>query len=127
MISAPPRTDGATRAVTFNNFYIDSNNIAGTKTMTFSFGEGTGIIWNVVGSFVITFSDGTYIERETEKTREFVAGYDTPGDFSDDIFNITGFTNSVSSEGYTFSRLTITPLVRLGTCRYIVEGYCSNV
>lgn len=122
VLSAPPRTNGATRTVTFNNFYVDAVNIAGTRTMTFNAGEGNGITWNVVGSFVITFSDGTYIERETEKTREFVAGYDTPGDFSDDVFNISGFVNSVSSEGYTFSRVTITPLVRLGTCRYIVEG-----
>lgn len=120
VVSAPPRTDGATRTVTYNNFYVDSVNIAGTRTMTFN--AENGISWSIVGTMVITFPDGTYITRETERTRAFVAGYDTPGDFSDDVFNINGYVNSVSSEGYTFSRLIVTPLVRLGTCRYIVEG-----
>lgn len=122
VISAPPRTDGAIRTVTFDNFYIDSVNIAGTRTITFNLGEGGGFEYQNVGSLVITFSDGSYIERETEKTRTFVEGYDTPGDWSDDIFEITGFTNSVSSEGYTFSATITEPLIRIGTCRYIVQG-----
>ena len=121
-VSAKPRTAGAIRTVTFNNFYVDSVNIAGTRTMTFSVGEGGNIINNIVGSVVITFPDGTYITRETEKTREFYAGFDTPADHSDDIFHITGFTNSVSSEGFTFSNVIQVPLVRKGGCRYIVEG-----
>ncbi len=121
-VSAQPRTDGAVRTVTFNDFYIDSVNIAGTRTMTFSLNEVGNIVNKVVGSIVITFPDGTYITRETEKIREIVAGLDTPGDYSDDIFSITGFTNSVSSEGYTFSNLIQEPLIRKGDCRFIVQG-----
>jgi hypothetical protein len=122
VISAPPRTDGATRTVTFNDFYIDSINIAGTRTMTFSHVEGGGITNNLVGDIVVTFPDGTSIERHTEKTMTFVEGFDTFGDFSDDKFMITGFTNSVSSEGFTFSAVIVEPLIRLGTCRFIVQG-----
>lgn len=122
VLSAPPRTNGATRTVTFDNFYVDSVNIAGSRTWTFTAKETGGGIVNVIGSTVITFADGTTINRELEKTREFISGYDTPFLFSDDRFQITGFTNSVSSEGYTFSAVIQEPLIRTGECRFIVEG-----
>jgi len=122
VISAPPRTDGATRTVTFENFYIDDVKISGTRVITFHSGEGTGISATVEGDIMITFSDGTYIERTTEKLREFYEGYDTPYDISDDKFRITGFTNSVSSEGFTFSAVITEPIIRLGTCRFAVQG-----
>jgi hypothetical protein len=122
VVSASPRTNGATRVTTFNSFYVDSVNIAGTRTITFNRSADNGITNNLVGDVTITFPDGTTIQRETEKTRTFVQGFNTPGDYSDDVFNITGFTNSVSSEGFTFSNTIVEPLVRTGTCRYIVKG-----
>ncbi|NJO87692.1 MAG: hypothetical protein HC831_01070 [Chloroflexia bacterium] len=63
VVSAPPRTDGATRVVTFNDFYVDSVNIAGTRTITFNASDEEGITFSVVGDLVLTFTDGTYIER----------------------------------------------------------------
>jgi hypothetical protein len=125
VISASPRTNGATRVATFNNFYADSLNIAGTRTMTFSVSSNGAIVNNIVGLITLTFPDGTTIQRTTEKTRTFAEGFATPGDYSDDVFHITGFTNSVSSEGYNFSSTIVEPLVRLGTCRYIVKGTVS--
>jgi hypothetical protein len=120
-ISAAPRTAGAYRTVTFNDFYIDNIKITGTRTITFIAGiEGIG--FTVVGDMLITFPNGTYIERDTEKTRLFVEGFDTPALLSDDKFQMTGFTSSVSSEGYSFSATITEPLIRVGTCRFIVQG-----
>lgn len=125
VVSAKPRSNGAVRTVTYNNFYIDSVNIAGNRTWTFSISDQNGVVNTCVGEIVITFPDGTYINREIEKTRTFIAGFDTPIDFSDDIIHIEGFTNSVSSEGFTFSSTIIEPLVRTGECRFIVQGIVS--
>jgi hypothetical protein len=122
VISAPPRTDLATRTITFENFYIDDVNVSGTRVITFHQSEGNGVSATIIGNIVITFADGSYIERTTERLREFYEGYDTPYDISDDKFMITGFTNSVSSEGFTFSAVIVEPLIRLGTCRFIVQG-----
>jgi hypothetical protein len=122
VVSAPPRTDGATREVTFNDFYVDSVNIAGTRNISFSANDEEGITFTVVGDLVFTFTDGTYIERHAEKIRKLVEGYATFFDHSDDVLHITGYTSAVSSEGYSFSKTIIEPLVRLGTCRYIVSG-----
>jgi hypothetical protein len=125
VVSAAPRTVGAVRTITFNDFYVDSINIAGTRTNTFILGDGNIPTCTIVGDITITFPDGTSLERETEKTRAFIEGYDTPADFSDDKFQITGYTNSVSSEGFTFSATITEPLIRLGSCRFIVEGVVS--
>lgn len=122
VVSAPPRTDGATREVSFNEFYVDSVNIAGTRTITFNASDEEGITFTVIGDLTFTFSDGTYIERNAEKVRKLVEGYATHFDHSDDVLHITGYVSSVSSEGYTFSRTIIEKLVRLGDCRYIVSG-----
>lgn len=122
VVSAPPRTDGASRVATFNDFYVDGVNITGTKTITFTLNEEDGITFTCVGDITVTFDDGTSIERDAEKKREFVEGFETPLDHSDDVMHITGFVSSVSSEGYSFSRTIIEPLVRLGDCRHIVSG-----
>lgn len=122
VVSAPPRTNGATRVATFNDFYVDSVNIAGTRTITYSASDEEGITFTVVGDLTFTFTDGTYIERDAEKVRKLVEGYATYFDHSDDKLEITGFVSSVSSEGYSFSKTIIEPLVRLGDCRYIVSG-----
>jgi len=122
VVSAPPHTDGATRVVTFNDFYVDSVNIVGTRTISFSASDEEGLTFTVVADLVFTFTDGTYIERHAEKVRKLVEGYATYFDHSDDVLHITGYVSSVSSEGYSFSRTIIEHLVRLGDCRYIVSG-----
>lgn len=120
-ITASPRTLGATRTVTFVDFYINEIKIEGTRTISFIAGLD-GIGFTIVGEMLITFPDGSTIERESEKTRLFVQGWQTPADLSDDKFQITGFASSVSSEGYSFSAIINEPLIRLGTCRFISEG-----
>jgi len=122
VVSAPPRTDGAVREVSFNEFYVDSVNIVGTRTITFNASDDEGITHTVIGDLTFTFNDGTYIERDAEKVRKLVEGYATHFDHSDDVLHITGYVSSVSSEGYSFSRTIIEKLVRLGDCRYIVSG-----
>jgi hypothetical protein len=120
-ITAAPRTKGAVRTVTFVDFYVNDIKIEGTRTISFM-ASLDGIGFTIVGDLLITFPNGTTLERESEKTRLFVQGWDTPADLSDDKFQITGFVSNVSSEGYTFSATITKPLIRLGTCRYIVEG-----
>jgi hypothetical protein len=122
LLSAPPRTDGAVRTVSFENFYVDSTNIAGTRTLTCSIVEGQNPKVNVVGNITLTFADGTTLVRETEKTREFIAGFDTPLYHFDDEISITGFTSSVCSEGYSHTATIQLPLIIKGECRFIVQG-----
>ena len=122
VVSDRPRTVGTTRNVSFSEFYVDSINIAGTRTITFDSNEDNNLTYTSVAAIVITLPDGVTYERNSEKVRTFVEGFDTAGEHADDIFNITGFVNTVCSEGYSFSRNIIEPLVKKGDCKFIVSG-----
>lgn len=121
LVSAPPRSLGATRAVSFEEFYIDSINIDGDilKTCTDST-ENSGEFTSIA-DLIFTFTDESYITRHAERTTLF-EGLATPPDFSDDVLTITGFAESESSEGLSFSRVIVEPLIKPATCRFIVQG-----
>jgi len=121
VVSAPPRTIGATRDITFDEFYIDSVNIDGNilKTCT----DSTEIYseFSAVSDLIFTFVDDTNISRHAERTT-VVEGFVTPYDYSDDVLTISGFADSESSEGITFSRVITESLIKPATCRFITQG-----
>ncbi|MCU4174061.1 hypothetical protein [Carboxylicivirga sp. N1Y90] len=120
VMSGPRRENGATRTVTFIDFSVDDVAIAGTSIKTFLKDEYKV---NIVRDMSFTLpEDGTVIERTAEKTRTWVAGMDTPFDHSDDVINITGYTNCEDSDGNSYNREITTALVKNGECRYIVAG-----
>lgn len=121
VVSAPPRTLGATRDISFEEFYIDSVNIAGTILKTCTDTTMSHREFTAISDLVFTFSDETYISRHAERTTE-IAGFETPYDYSDDVFTISGFANSESSEGFTFSRVIVESLIKPATCRFITQG-----
>jgi len=120
-VSAPPRTIGATRDITFKEFFVDSVNIDGNIVKTCIDSTELYTEFMAVSDLIFTFTDETYIDRHAERTT-VVEGFDTPYDYSDDIFTITGFAESESSEGVNFSRVVTDPLIKKATCRFIVRG-----
>ena len=121
IVSAPPRTLGATRDITFQEFFIDSVNIAGEILKTCTDTTETHRVFTAVSDLVFTFTDETYITRHAERTT-IIEGFETPYDYSDDVFTITGFADSESSEGVSFSRIIVDPLIKPATCRFITQG-----
>jgi hypothetical protein len=121
-MSAPPRTDSATRIITFQNFKIDSIGIAGSTTMVFLGDNLTQRIFKINGEITYTFSDNSTLTRTEERQREWIAGLETQFDPSDDVINITGFVHAVNSDGAEYQNEITEPLVRYGNCRFIVQG-----
>lgn len=121
-MSAPPRTNGATRLITFDDFAIDSINIAGNTSMVFTGDNLTQRIFTVTGELTYTFADSISLTRTEERQREWVAGLETQFDPSDDVIEITGFVQGIGSEGITYLKEITEPLVRHGNCRFIVQG-----
>jgi len=122
VLSDSPRVDGATRTVTFQDFSIDEVGISGTNVKTFNGDNQTERIVNINREMVFTFTDGTTLTRTAEKTRTWTAGLDTPLDHSDDVLEITGFTNCIDSDENTYRREITKALVKRGDCRFIVSG-----
>jgi len=121
LVSDPPRTLGATRNISFEEFYIDSVNFDGNIIKTCEDTTASHREFTAVSDLVFTFTDETFITRHAERTT-FAEGLETPYDYSDDVFTISGFADSESSEGVTFSRVITDSLIKPATCRFITQG-----
>ncbi|PLX24394.1 MAG: hypothetical protein C0599_02310 [Salinivirgaceae bacterium] len=122
VVSAPPLTNGATREITYQNFYVDSTNVAGGGVCTFTGTDTTQRVFATNSDLTFTFSDESVLYRHGEHTRTLADGFETVYDHSDDLILITGFVNYTTEDDLTFSKTIIEPLTKTGECRYIVEG-----
>ncbi len=121
-VSAPIFTNGATRTVTYQNFYIDSTMLAGGGVCTFTGTDSTQRIFSHNNDITITFADGSVLYRHGERTRTLAQGFETIFDHTDDLIMITGFVTYHTDDETTFGKTIIEPLVKTGGCRYIVSG-----
>ncbi|WP_462281673.1 hypothetical protein [Salinivirga cyanobacteriivorans] len=121
-VSDRPLTNGATRHVTYTNFYVDSVNIAGAATRTFTGTDSTERVFSNVSDLTLTFTDESQLFRHGERTRTLAEGFETIFDHTDDLILITGFVNYENTDSATFSKTITSPLTKIGGCRFIVEG-----
>lgn len=121
-ISAQKYTDGAYREISYQNFKVDTIAISGTSRSTFTGDNVTNRLQQLESNLVFTFDNGLVITRTAQKTREWVEGLETDTDQSDDKIQITGFINASTNEGDVYEKTIIVPLIKLGDCKYIVEG-----
>lgn len=121
-ISGSKNTDGSTRTISFTDCKIDSIGIAGTSTETFLGNNTTARKISTVSDLTFTLANGMVINRAGNEVREWIKGLDTPHDWNDDMFQITGTVNVKSSTGDNYSRMITIPLIRLGDCSHPVQG-----
>jgi hypothetical protein len=121
-VSARPLTNGATRDVTYENFYVDSVHIEGGATRTFTGTDSTERIFANESDLTLTFPDGTVLTRTAERTRTLADGFETLFSHSDDLILIEGVVDYETSNGTTFSKSITYPLTKTGACRFIIEG-----
>ena len=113
---------GATATVTFDNYSVNDYKLEGTYTLANN-GSLTGL--SMTATLVngkITYPDGTWFTRSSVVNWVQVAGTDTPLDFTNDEFNITGSGTVKSSAGNELTVSTETPLLRKFICFNIVSG-----
>lgn len=124
-VSARPLTDGATRELTYEDFYVDSVHIEGGATRTFVGTDSTQRMFSNVSNLTLTFPDSTKIYRNGERKRTLLEGFETPFYHGDDMILIEGFVDYETSNGKSFSKTIISPLTKTGACRFITEGTVS--
>ena len=121
-ISASLKTDGATRSVTYEEFFVDSVGLSGLVSSVLSYKPSFYRYFTITGEKILTFPNGESVVRTIEKKREWIWGIATPLDHSDDEVNITGSVTTVCSWGDDYLREIVNPLVKKGDCKYIVQG-----
>lgn len=121
-ISGPKFTDGTTRTVKYSNFVVDSITVEGTISEQFTGDNVSARKISENGDLTLTLPDGTVNDRVSNRVHEWLAGIDTPLDYSDDKIQITGSVNVSSSNNQSYSKTIVDPLIRLGDCPYFVQG-----
>ncbi len=122
----PYRNPGTTINISFNNCFVDGNQVLGTKTIVNGGINSSGHLFfnvSVNGSIVLANGSGT-ITWTSERVREWIAGENTPNR-DDDQYSITGSANGVAANGDEFSASIISPLIRNlapGCRRHFVSG-----
>jgi hypothetical protein len=121
-ISAPRLTDGATRTVTFDGYSVDDISVSGTLVTIFNGDNETTRIHTQTGDLDFTLADGKIVSREVSRVVEWLEGLDTPEVITDDKVQITASVDVAVSEGGTYHKETAEPLIKLGDCRWFVQG-----
>lgn len=93
------RETGTIITTTFDNYFVNDNKIEGEKVVE-NMGDKKYKV--TVRNAKIIFTDGTAITWKADRTREWIAGYDTPFDLTDDIYTINGTSEGVNRIGKSF-------------------------
>jgi len=120
--SAAWKDAGASRTVTFDNLTIDGVKMAGTQTATNDGVKNGKQTFTWTGNVTLTNADNTSVTRIETRTREFLAGFDTPAVQTDDVIQISGSSTVTKSDKTTYTRTILVPLVRKGDCNFITAG-----
>lgn len=113
------------RQITYNNFSVDSMMVSGNSTMTILGDHETGSLHMVTEDILLTFPDGTTVHRQSEITRRWVEGENTPLTQTDDMMEVTGYvTNTINENGTetVYRKEIMEPLVKTANCRYFSSG-----
>jgi hypothetical protein len=109
---------------TFENYFVDNNQIIGTRVVTNKGHNSDGhlnfqIITN--GSIVLANNGGT-ITYITDQNREWTAGENTPLDMSDDFYSLRGSSSGTTVSNQAFTLVITSPLVYSISCKQFVSG-----
>jgi hypothetical protein len=115
----------SSKTITFDNFYVNGNKVAGSKVVTY---KGLNASKNPYSTIVvkdtITRTDGTVVIWNSVRTRERIDNGGTIGDASDDKFSITGGSNGINAKGvaYTMVISANNPLIAFNSYPHFVQG-----
>lgn len=114
------RDAGTVITTTFDNYFVNDNQVKGTRTVTNKGKNNQGHPYfevDINGSIELSGSRGT-ITRTSNRTRTWIAGYNTVT-VIDDVYTIEGSAKTVGPKGDTFTT-TVRKALR-------VEISCSNI
>jgi len=110
--------------ISFDNYYVNDNKIAGTKQIiNQGFNNNGNLVYKIIvdGQIVKANNMGT-VNWASTRYREWTAGYSTPLNILDDVYSITGDANGTTRLGKPYTITATAPLVRKMNCRWFESG-----
>lgn len=122
-IYGPYKREGSVREITFENYFINGNQVEGLKTLTTNARNDAGNLVFTIDfpNSKITRKDSVVIERTVQKTREWIMGEDTPGTNLDNEWLINGVVTRVNINDVLITRV-LNNLHRAVNCRWPLSG-----
>ena len=116
----------------FVNFYHNYIKYDGNKTFTRTMSSGTTPhpIVTMTMDMTATFPNGDVYSRTGTRTREIIAGFDTPNVLVDNVYQVTGnWTTTFPSGTVRYSTITSPLILKLqtGCSHHFVQGIISFV
>lgn len=111
-----PRVPGASRIITFENFYLDSIQIAGVYTMTNATDvantTGVAVMETKLEGGKLTFPDGSTISREANHTRTLFRGETLGNGYT----TLTGNASGTLQDGTTYTMTILENIMTTRSC-----------
>ena len=120
-LTAPLRRPGSVVTITFRNYYVNRVHLEGTKIIS-NLSEPPVHKWSVqVVGGKVTFPTGRGYSYQSIKVKTQVGGMDTRI-VRDDVYEITGRSQTEFNSGLTITLNTESPLVKKVACPWISDG-----
>lgn len=117
------RDSGYVRTISFNNYYVNDNQVTGTKQITNMGHNSNGHLYyniSVNGAIILDSNKGTITQVST-RTRTWVNGENTQARI-DDVYEITGSGTLTRPNNTTVAENISSPLVVALNCKWIKQG-----
>lgn len=116
------RDSASTHTITFTNYFVNDNQVMGSKTVTNNGHNAAGnLTYSITVNGQIIKATGGTIMWTSNRTREWIIGESTPTR-SDDVYLITGSANGTSAAGVAYTLNITSALRREIGCRHFVSG-----
>lgn len=118
------RNAGTVIHITSEDYFVNDNKVDIDRTVTNNGENANGhLTYSIVSDRKVTFPDGRFSTSSTDdKTREWIEGSNTPRDFSDDVYKVTGTGTHTSKKGIVYDVSIETALTRKVACRQFTAG-----
>lgn len=118
------RDAGTIVNLTYDNYFVNDNQIKGTHKTTNMGPNGSGnLVYKIeVDGVIIKADNGGEITWKSTRQREWVAGASTPLNILDDTYSITGSANGTIASGEAYTINITQALVRKMTCNWFESG-----
>ncbi len=114
---------GTVHTITFDEFFQGDNKVTGTKTVTnLGFNRLGEPYYKIHIDGSVTLKSGGTIGILWNRERTWTAGYDTPDDKSDDVFNLLGAGTLTRPDGSVLNINITIPLVVATSCKWAKAG-----
>lgn len=114
---------GASRTVTFDNYFFNGIKMEGTKVLTTLASNGQNPVYSVtLTGGKLTLPNLKTIEHAFTRQREWVAGWNTPRNVADDEYLITGTATGKGVNGNSYTNTILTALHWTRACEFMVSG-----